>query len=104
MIERYRPGATEAGRRVETLINAGGPRVVLVTMRSGIALREHTAPGPISIHGLRGRFRVTFEDQEREIGPGGIVSLAASDRHAVETREDGAFLLTIGAKPGARPA
>lgn len=95
-IERFRPGDTAAGRRAETLIKADGLRVVLVTMRSGIALHEHTAPGPITIHTLRGRFGVTFEQQEREIGPGDILSLAAGVRHAVNTIEDGAFLLTIG--------
>lgn len=98
-IKRFRPGDTEAGRRAETLIKADGLRVVLVTMLSGITLHEHTAPGPITIHALHGRFAVTFEDQERELGPGDLVSLASGVRHAVKTIEDGAFLLTIGWGP-----
>ena len=98
-IERFRPGDTEAGRRAETLIKSDGLRVVLVTMLVGFALHEHTAPGPITIHAIRGRFVVTFEDQEREIGPGELVSLATGVRHAVRTVEDGAFLLTIGWGP-----
>lgn len=100
-IERFRPGDTEAGRRAETLIKADGLRVVLVTMRAGISLHEHVAPGPITIHALRGRFGVTFESQERELGPGDLLSLASGVRHAVETLADGAFLLTIGWGPGA---
>jgi quercetin dioxygenase-like cupin family protein len=100
-IERFRPRESEAGRRAETLIKADGLRVVLVTMRAGISLHEHTAPGPITIHALRGRFGVTFDGQEREIGPGDLVSLAAGVRHAVTTVEAGAFLLTIGWGPGA---
>ena len=100
-IERFQPGDTEAGRRAETLIKADGLRVVLVTMRAGISLHEHVAPGPITIHALRGRFGVTFGNQEREIGPGDLVSLASGVRHAVKTHEDGAFLLTIGWGPGA---
>ncbi len=100
-IERFRPGDTEAGRRAETLIKSDGLRVVLVTMRAGISLHEHVAPGPITIHALRGRFGVTFEDQEREIGPGDLLSLASGVRHAVNTLADGAFLLTIGWGPGA---
>ena len=98
-IERFRPGDTEAGRRAETLIKSDGLRVVLVTMLVGFALHEHTAPGPITIHAIRGRFVVTFEDQEREIGPGELVSLATGVRHAVRTVEDGTFLLTIGWGP-----
>ena len=95
-IERFRPGDTEAGRRAETLIKVDGLRVVLVTMRAGISLHEHVAPGPITIHALRGWFNVTFENQERELGPGDLLSLAPGVRHAVETLAEGAFLLTIG--------
>lgn len=95
-IARFRPGDTEAGRRAETLIKTDGLRVVLVTMRAGIALHEHTAPGPITIHVLQGRFHVTFEDQDRELDPGDLLSLAGGVRHAVTTLADGAFLLTIG--------
>ncbi len=95
-IERFRPGDTVAGRRAETLIKADGLRVVLVTMRSGISLHEHTAPGPLTIHALHGRFSVTFENQDRELGPGDLLSLAPGVRHAVKTLADGAFLLTIG--------
>lgn len=99
-IERFRPGDTEAGRRAETLIKTDGLRVVLVTMLKGITLHAHTAPGPITIHTVRGRFSVTFDGQERELGPGDLISLAAGVRHAVSTIEDGAFLLTIGWGPG----
>lgn len=99
-IERFPPGDTEAGRRAETLIKTEGLRVVLVTMRAGITLHEHTAPGPITIHALHGQFRVRFDGQERELGPGELLSLASGVRHAVETLADGAFLLTIGWGPG----
>lgn len=95
-IEKFRPGDTEAGRRAETLIKTDGLRIVLVTMRTGITLHEHTAPGPISIHVLRGRFAVIFEEDERELGPTDLISLASGVRHAVQTIEEGAFLLTIG--------
>jgi len=100
-IAKYRPGDNEAGRRAETLIKTDGLRVVLVTMRTGITLHEHTAPGPITIHAMRGRFLVTFENQERELGPGELISLASGARHAVHTIEEGAFLLTIGWGPTA---
>lgn len=99
-IELFPPGDKVAGRWAETLIKADGLRVVLVTMQSGITLHEHTAPGPITIHAVRGRFSVNFEDQKRELGPGDLISLASGVRHAVETLVEGAFLLTIGWDPG----
>lgn len=101
-IEQYLPTDTEAGRRAETLIKTDGLRVVQVTMLTGITLHEHTAPGPITIHAIRGRFVVTFENEERELGSGELLSLASGVRHAVRTIEDGAFLLTIGWGPGTR--
>ncbi len=100
-IERFQPDDTAAGRRAETLIKTDGLRIVLVTMRSGISLHEHTAPGPITIHALQGRFGVTFGGQERELGSGDILSLASGVRHAVKAFAEGAFLLTIGWGPGA---
>ena len=100
-IERFPPGDTSAGRRAETLIKTDGLRVVLVTMLTGITLHEHTAPGPITIHVIRGRFAVIFDREKRELGPGELVSLATGVRHAVRTIEDGAFLLTIGWGPTA---
>ncbi len=100
-IAKYRPDDNEAGRRAETLIKTDGLRVVLVTMLADITLHEHTAPGPITIHAIRGRFAVTFEGEERELGPGELVSLASGVKHAVRTVEEGAFLLTIGWGPTA---
>ncbi len=101
-IERYQPTDTAAGRRAETLIKTDGLRVVLVTMGSGITLHEHTAPGPITIHILRGRFEVSCADQMHEADPGDLITLASGVRHAVTALAAGAFLLTIGWGPGPR--
>lgn len=98
-IARFRPEDNASGRRAETLVKSDGLRVVLVTMRPGAALHEHTAPGPITIHALRGAFRVTVEEDEQALDPGFVVAVAAGVRHAVECRDEGAFLLTIGAAP-----
>jgi quercetin dioxygenase-like cupin family protein len=95
-IARLRPADGESGRRAETLVKASGLRVVLVTLRSGAALHEHTAPGPISIHALRGRLIVSVGPREIPINAGELVAIDAGVRHAVAASEDGAFLLTIG--------
>jgi quercetin dioxygenase-like cupin family protein len=100
-IERYHPTDSRAGRRAETLIKTDGLRVVLVTMLAGITLHEHTAPGPITIHAVRGQIAVTFDDEQRTLLPGDLIALAPGVRHAVHTIEEGAFLLTIGWNPDA---
>lgn len=99
-IARLAPGDNAAGRRAETLIKDDRFRVVLITMRAGSHLQEHTAPGPITIQALRGDFAVTVGDEESPLPAGGLISLAAGIEHAVRAVSDGAFLLTIGWAPG----
>ena len=99
-ITRFKPDeANVAGRRAETLIKNDRLRVVLMTMRSGITLHEHSAPGPITIHVLQGRFKVTYTGIVEELAQGGLISLDTGIRHEVETLDEGAFLLTIGWAP-----
>jgi quercetin dioxygenase-like cupin family protein len=101
-MQRLRPVEGESGRRAKVLVRTARLRVVLVVMRAGAALHEHTAPGPITIHALAGRFLVHVGAEEITIASGGIVSVDADVRHAVAAIEDGAFLLTIG-YPGDAP-
>lgn len=98
-ITRLSPGGNAAGRRAETLIKGDRFRVVLITMRAGAHLQEHTAPGPITIQALRGDFAVTVGDEESALPAGSLISLAAGIEHAVRAVSDGAFLLTIGWDP-----
>ena len=93
---------TPSGRRSETLLKTPTLRVVLVTLRAGAELHEHTAPGVVTIQALEGRFAVTVEGDEREMAAGAFIALDANVRHAVRAIEDGAFLLTIAwtADPG----
>jgi len=97
-IERFPPDG-RSGRRAETLVKTPDLRVILVTMRAGAELREHTAPGTITVQSVRGRIALVLDGEEREISEGMIVALEGGSRHAVRAVEDGAFLLTI-AWPG----
>ena len=93
-IARFPPDGA-SGRRSETLLKTPSLRVILVTMRAGTALHEHTAPGPITVQPLQGRFTFILEDGERDLPPGTLIALDGGVRHAVRAEEDGAFLLTI---------
>lgn len=95
-IERFTPGEGASGRRAETLIKTDGLRVVLVVMRSGAELQEHSAPGPITIQTLRGQFVVRAGDEDHELKMNDFISIGQGERHTVRADEDGAFLLTIG--------
>ena len=98
-IARLTPGDSRSGRRAETLIKTDLLRVILVTMRAGAELQEHTAPGPITIQALLGRFSVSVGDDEHDLAHGDLISIQTAVPHAVRAVEDGAFLLTISWLP-----
>jgi quercetin dioxygenase-like cupin family protein len=96
-VRRFQPDSRESvsGRRSEILLKTDDLRVVLVTLRAGAELAEHSAPGTITIQGLEGDLIVEVDGSAHDLPAGSIVSLAAGTRHAVRARTDGAFLLTI---------
>lgn len=98
-IARLTPGESRSGRRAETLIKTDRLRVVLVTMRAGAELQEHTAPGPITVQALLGRFSVSVADDEHDLAHGNLISIQSDVPHSVRAVEDGAFLLTISWLP-----
>lgn len=97
-IARFPPHGP-SGRRSETLLKTPSLRVVLITMSAGTELADHSAPGPITVQPLQGRFALVVEGEEQEITPGTVVALVEGARHAVRAVETGAFLLTIGWPP-----
>lgn len=95
-IERFPPDPESAARhRAETLIKTDTLRVVLVTMLGGATLREHAAPGPLTVQVLKGAIRFTVDDAPQDLREGHLISVAPDADYAVEGIEDGAFLLTI---------
>jgi len=95
-IARFPPDPDSVARhRAEILIKTDTLRVVLVTMLRGGTMPEHGAPGPITVHVLRGAITVTVDDEAHELGEGHLISLAPEVEYAVDGVQDGAFLLTI---------
>jgi|SRR5687767_4111366 quercetin dioxygenase-like cupin family protein len=86
---------SHARHRAEILVKTDTLRVVLVTILTGGRLHDHSAPGPITIHVLRGSMNVSVGGESQVLGSGEMISLAPGVDHAVEGIEDGAFLLTI---------
>lgn len=95
-IERYDPSGTKSGRRSETLVKTDDLRVVLVTMEENTLLRNHAAPGTVTIQCLLGQFAVQVDDDDIVLESGSILTLAPGVEHAVRAHATGAFLLTIG--------
>jgi quercetin dioxygenase-like cupin family protein len=86
-------------RNAVTLRKGGGLNVVLLAMKAGDRLEEHSAPGPISLVVREGRVRFTTTDGSAETGPETLVACDAGVRHSVEALSDAVFLINL-AKSG----
>lgn len=83
------------GRTARTLVKDGPLRVTLVVLAPGGELREHSAPGPITVHTLEGQLRFSTGGSDHDLVPGDLLALGADVAHSVTSEEGGAFLLTM---------
>jgi uncharacterized protein (DUF2249 family) len=79
----------------KVLMNEPSHRLMLISMRQGHTVPEHSAPGKVTIHALQGH--VTFFERETacDLQAGEIVSMEPGARHRVEAHEDSVLLVTI---------
>jgi quercetin dioxygenase-like cupin family protein len=82
-------------RNAITLVKTQAQCVILIAMREGAEMSEHSAPGPITLQVIEGalQFKVGFETYALEVH--GLVSLEKEIKHTVHAETDCAFLLTI---------
>ena len=86
----------QAGRRnAVTLRKGGGLNVVLLAMKAGDRLDEHSAPGSISLVVREGRVRFTTAEGSVEAGPEALLACDAGVRHSVEALSDAVFLINL---------
>ena len=79
-------------RNAITLRKGQGLNVVLLVMRSGDRLEEHSAPGPISLSVREGRVRFTAGEVTEEAGSETVLTCDAGVRHRVEALSDSVCL------------
>jgi quercetin dioxygenase-like cupin family protein len=85
----------EQGRTARTLVKDGPLRVTLIVLGPGGKLREHSAPGPITVHALEGRLRFSTGGADHDLAAGDLLALGAEVAHSVASETGGAFLLTM---------
>ena len=93
LLERAR-GAS-SGRAAESLLKVGPLRQTLLALADGSELAEHDAPGPGSVHVLRGAVVFRFGAGESARLPEGAVWPLVQQRHSVVAEGDAAFILTV---------
>lgn len=93
----------QQGRRNAITLRKGqGLSVVLMVMKAGDVLDEHSAPGPISLVVREGRVRFTAAEKTVEAGTEAVLTCDAGVKHSVEAVSDAVCLLHIAAGETAR--
>jgi len=90
------------GRKAVTLAKQDDLSIVLMAIRSGDKLAEHSAPGTVTIHVLQGHARIHVGDEAIDAREGFLVQLADGLLHDVEAETDSLVLITVAAS--AHPA
>ncbi len=92
---RTEPHTGEDGHRQETLYKDGGLTIALFLFERFTGLAEHRAAGTVQMQVLRGRIKITVEDQAHELRAGQMLVLAPHLRHAVDAEEESVLLVTV---------
>jgi quercetin dioxygenase-like cupin family protein len=85
----------EGRRNAITLRKGEGLNVVLLVMKEGDRLDEHSAPGPITLSVHEGRIRFSAAGEDVEAKAGTMLACDAGVRHSVEALGDAVCLLNV---------
>ncbi len=88
------------GHNARTLAKYPDLRVVLVAMREGSRLHEHSTAARITIQVLVGRIRLHVDGAVVELRFGDLLTLDRGLAHDVEALHESAFVLTLSALHG----
>jgi quercetin dioxygenase-like cupin family protein len=92
---RAESGASANGHRQITLLHQGPVRLVLFAFAAGGRMPEHSAPGWVTIHVLRGTLHVRTPDAQHDLAEGRILALAPGVPHDVEASKESDMLLGV---------
>ena len=86
----------ESGYTSRTLVREADLRVVLIVMKKGARMADHTAEETASLQPLSGSLRVRLPGRDVTLTAGQLLALEHGVKHDVEALEESAFVLTIG--------
>jgi len=87
------------GQNAKTLIKYDSLRVVLVALKAGKSLAQHSTLGRVSIQVLSGHVEIKAAERTFNLRAGGLLALDTKLPHDVRALKESAVLLTI-AWPG----
>lgn len=87
-----------AGRASLTLARGNEMTVVLVALKSGRSLEEHSAPSAATVVILNGNILFSTSTKDITLIQGESVTFSSDISHSVHANEDSVFLIIIGGK------
>ena len=87
-----------SGRASLTLAHGAEMTLVLVALKAGTTLEDHSAPAAATVIMLSGDIIFTTSGEKVTLEQGEAVAFTADVLHAVYASEDSAFLIVIGGK------
>jgi quercetin dioxygenase-like cupin family protein len=88
-------------REVETLLADRWRKLVIIRLRRGALLADHSAKFPITVQALAGKGILRVSGAEYPLAAGVIVPVDAQIVHSVQGDPDLAILVTFFRRPGA---
>ena len=82
-------------REIQVLLADRWRKLVLIQLRRGVLLADHSARVPISIHALAGKGRLRLGSEEHELTAGVLVPVDAHVIHNVQGDPDVAILVSF---------
>jgi quercetin dioxygenase-like cupin family protein len=84
-----------AGHRQIAVFRHGPVTALLFVFQPEGLLKEHQAPGVVTVHCLAGRLVVTADDSDVELAAGQLLALAPGLKHSVRARVASRMLVTV---------
>lgn len=85
-------------RHTKLLVKEKDFRLVLISLKKGAVLQEHSAPGRIFVQVLEGHVQMKVNNDLIDLPKGHLTTLEANVKHEVISLEESVFLLTMSLK------
>jgi quercetin dioxygenase-like cupin family protein len=83
------------GATTTALLKADQLEIVRIVLREGAEMREHKAPGEITLQCIEGLLELRTPGTTRELAPGDLVHLRRNEAHSLKALKACSALLTM---------
>lgn len=84
-----------SGARTTALLKSDQLEIVRIVLLAGQSMREHQAPGEITVQCLEGEVAFSVRGVDRLLRGGDLIHLRGRERHALKATSDSSLLVTM---------